>query len=1029
MNDVGLLAAVVENGPDALLVLNGTAEIRYANVVAEQLTGRSMAELVGSPAATILPSLGPDDTPRDGEVRVLGAELDVYLERQDGSRLPVEVRLSRVDVEGSADCLVASIRDASHRQRSETELRHTLSLLSATLESTDDGILVVGGDGRIAGSNERFRQMWRIPQALLESRDDERVMGHVLDQLVDAPAFVAKVHSLYADPEAVSHDVIEFKDGRIFERYSRPQRSGVEIVGRVWSFRDVTPRVLAEEQARQALADLSSVDARFRALVASSADPILSMAVDGTITTWNAAAEQLFGYSAQEVLGRSMRLWVQREGRDQVSGTPGADAEDGASRRSVEAVCRRKDGSRFPAAVTVSNIVDEGCVIGTSAIVRDVSDSQRREQELVAAQAAAVAASQAKSEFLATMSHEIRTPMNGVIGLTELLLHTSLDEQQHRYASGIRGASEALLGIVDDILDFSRLEAGKIDLECVDFSPAQLVEEVGVLLAETARARGLSFTTRSDLGVPAGVTGDPGRLRQVLINLAGNAIKFTPQGRVTLDLSCSASDEGSGRNVALHFAVTDTGIGIDPALVSSLFEPFSQADASTTRRFGGTGLGLAISRKLVAAMGGRLTVNSEPGVGSTFEVFLTLPLTTRLADADSPVSPLRGVRVLVVDDEDTSRAVSALLTDWAMAPECVPDTAAARDALREAARRGTPYDVALIGLHHQPDGLALALSLQRGTAWGRTAVVILTAGGALETARADAAGLHAKVSKPVSTVELHGALTEAVQRGRAATAHPVARPADTEPGWPASEGPRVLVAEDNEVNQMVALGILTELGYQVDIVGTGRDALEALGRAHYDAVLMDCHMPEMDGFEATRRLREQEGAGRRTPVLAMTAGVLDDDRQRCVEAGMDDFIAKPINVERLRERLAGWTGRAAPPGHGPLDPAQLEALRSVGPTDGGGMLPRVIRAFLSDADRSMSAVRDAAATGDREALAVSCHALRGAAASLGAHEVVSACTEIEQGVRTGSLPSEEQLAGLGVVVHRACQALRELLSE
>ena len=431
------LRALVEGGPDSLLIIDAEGTIAFVNASAERMFDYGRLELVGRPHAVLLggafserfqeaeAAASPD------EVRQIGSDLDVHGRRKDGSEFPIEINYRRVrSVEGTTE-VAASVRDVSRRREAETDLRATMSLLSATLESTADGILVVSAEGRVAGANEQFAEMWGIPADLLASHDDDRVLGFVLDQLTDAPAFVAKVQELYEHPGAESNDVLHFRDGRVFERYSRPQRVGDDIVGRVWSFRDVT-----ELRAQQ--------------------------------------------------------------------------------------------------------------------------------RELVAAQAAALEASRTKSEFLATMSHEIRTPMNGVIGLTGLLLATELDEAQARYATGIRGAGEALLSIVDDILDFSRLEAGRIDLEEVEFSPRQLVEEVGVLLAEVARGQGLELIVHCETSVPAVVVGDPGRLRQALINLTGNAVKFTLAGEVAVSVTAEPpTDRRTAGSAALRFAVRDTGIGID----------------------------------------------------------------------------------------------------------------------------------------------------------------------------------------------------------------------------------------------------------------------------------------------------------------------------------------------------------------------------------------------------------------------------------------------------------------------------------
>ena len=1021
-----LLDSLVEAGPDALLVISATGEIILANAAAEQMFGCARSELLGRPYSTLMPegfvsrlSETESELSRNPGVRQAGADLDLFARRSDGTEFPVEVNYCEVDT-SAGPAIAASVRDVSARRHTDTELRDALSLLAATLESTADGILVVSADGQIAGSNERFAELWRIPDELLESHDDARVMGFVLDQLVDAEAFVAKVHELYDDPEAESNDVLEFRDGRIFERYSRPQRVGDEIVGRVWSLRDVTARQLAQEQAREARAELSSADARFRALVESSDDAILSTTPDGAITSWNAAANRLFGYTRDEIIGQPLTLLIPGDA-SVPSGEERSAPSGGTASRGTEADCVRKDGTVVPVSLTVSPIYDDEQLIGISAIMRDITDARERRRELLDARAAAVEASQAKSDFLATMSHEIRTPMNGVIGLTGLLLGTELDEVQRRYAAGVRGAGEALLAIVDDILDFSKLEAGKVALEEAEFSPRELVEEIGVLLAESAGSGGLEFIVDCDAAVPASVVGDPGRLRQTLINLTGNAIKFTPAGEVAL----SVRAEPAGRDhVMLRFEVRDTGIGIDAPTLARLFEPFSQADASTTRRFGGTGLGLAISRRLVVAMGGELAVHSERGKGSVFGFSVLLPVAADTAPPDRRVRALSGRRALVVDDNRTNRLILVgLLREWGIDSDDVADAATALTAMKEAAADGTPYDFALLDLMMpDTDGLQLASMISAEPGLSSTRSVILTSGVALDTSLALEAGVQEWVSKPVRPGDLRDAMVRL--SGGDATSVAVVGATAPDSAGAGTAMRRVLVAEDNPVNQMVAIGVLEGLGYSVEVASTGRQALGALESGVFDAVLMDCHMPDVDGFEATRELRQREGDGRRTPVIAMTAGVLDEDRDRCLAAGMDDFVAKPIDIEHLRRTLSRWVRR------GLVTSSRLDALRAIGPADGWGLLPAVVQAFLDGAGQQLLDLRAAVEAGAGDAAREIAHSLRGAAASLGADTVMVACADIEERLQSGDgMPSPALVDRLARELEAVCDELAGVLSQ
>ena len=773
-------------------------------------------------------------------------------------------------------------------------------------------------------------------------------------------------------------------------------------------------------------ADLS----RVALIVESSDDAIESWGADTLITGWNQGAADMFGYSAAEMVGTPVGALVspavQSVEADMIARVVAGDRVDSFE---SERVCA--DGSVLAVSVAVFAVRDTNdCVVGGACIVRDITALKRIEVELSAARDEALEASRLKSEFLAMMSHEIRTPMNGVIGLTELLLGTELDDRQRDFAKGVQGAGEVLLGVINDILDFSKIEAGRIEIEVVDIDLVQLIEDSAALVASSAMAKGLELIAYCRPEVPRFVRGDPVRLRQVLLNLAANAIKFTETGEVSLRVLVDPNDSASCDDdpVMVRFEVADTGIGIATADRQRLFRPFVQADASTTRRYGGTGLGLTISSQFVGAMGGNLSCVSELGSGSTFSFALALPRqpAPTATDRRAVAGVLDGRRVLVVDDNLTNRLIlQSQLQSWGMRPESCDSGRAALALLHAAAIDGDPFELALLDMcMREMNGLQLATTVSADLALAATHLALLTSAVNVDTGHARDAGIVAVLSKPVRQTQLYDTLVRLV----APRTPP--QPAQPAASRRASRG-RVLVVEDNPVNQIVAVGIMERLGYQADVAANGVAALAAVAKNEYLAVLMDCQMPEMDGFQATAELRRRESVDSHLPIIAMTASVVDGDRQRCLAAGMDDYVTKPVKPADVSAALDRWLNDGAtrvPPATAAasrdeiLDSNRIRLLFEMGENP-GSLLARLVALFTAEAPEMIAALHDATDAGDLTAVGAHAHRLSGSAANLGATRLSAQCCDLQTATAAGVADTALLLNEIDTELARVVDAL------
>jgi PAS domain S-box-containing protein len=782
---------------------------------------------------------------------------------------------------------------------------------------------------------------------------------------------------------------------------------------------------------RQIQASLQRSEARFRCLSESSPAGIFLTDVGGRRVYSNSQWLQMTGLTQNQSLGDGWSAAVHEEDRDSVV------------KLWQECVRDRKEYSQefrivgphgeehwvsCRAAVIHSGDAEPGQageINGYVGTIRDITEYKHGEEELRKAKSDADGAARAKSEFLAKMSHEIRTPMNGVIGMTNLLLDTPLQLQQREYAEAIRRSAESLLLLINDVLDFSKVEARKLIFETLDFDLQECIEGAMELVAESAQARNLELAGSVMPNVPTRLRGDGGRLRQVLVNLVNNAVKFTEVGEVIVTVSMIAETD---THVDLRFEVKDTGIGIDPEIQPKLFQVFSQADSSTTRKYGGTGLGLAISKQLVELMGGQIGLTSEPGKGSTFWFSAKYEKQTK---ARSPMQAvLTNLEVLVVDDNETNRRIlEAQIKGWGMRAGSAASAQEALEKLQD--RRTNRFDVVLMDMQMPGmNGITLAKVIKNDPALVRTRLIMLTSlGKMLSEDQLDSAGIDACLVKPVKLARLYECLTGYSRAPSSSTSALRKKPpvVSTTPSQ-VRANMRILLAEDNVINQKVAVAMLKKLGYSCEVVCNGHEAVQATQKNHFDVILMDCQMPQMDGYEATQtiRLREKMESAKPVYIIAMTAHAMQGDREKCIEAGMNDYLSKPAKDTELQKAL-DRSVEVRPPAEdaeapqaagGPVDPNDIEidenALVDLDRLEAAAnedpdMLHELVELYFAQAKDLMNGLRVAIQSGSVKEVDHFAHKLVGASLACGMSGMVLPLRELERQGKEGRLTNAEVL--------------------
>ena len=981
-------------------------------------------------------------------------DFKVQVRRKDGTLFWTLLNaLAIKDSDGKLICIEGTNQDITEYMRADRELRK----LMRAIEQSPASIVITDKEGIIEYVNPKFEEVTGYPREEALGKNPRLLKSDKM-----SPEVYQKLWQTITAGNTWTGELYNRKkSGELYWEHASISPV-MDVSGTITNYlgvkEDITDRKRSEELLRLS-------EERYRQLVEDASDLIYETDASGYFLFINPAAAKLFGYTLDEFIGKHYLEFLPPEYHNEHSRLLGRQFVKKIPLNYYETPVVTREGRRLWFWQGVSLIFNGETVTGFRVVARDITEKKQAEEELFQSKkkleetnllleqtnmqcielaVQAELASTAKGEFLANMSHEIRTPMNGVIGMTGLLLDTELTSEQRKYAQVVRSSGEALLSIINEILDFSKIEAHKMVLEKLDFDLRMVMEDTAELLAIRAEEKGLEICCLVDPDVPSWLRGDPGRLRQVLINLSGNAVKFTSEGEISIRAMLESQDE---HMATVRFTVTDKGVGIPKDRIGQLFSPFAQADSSTTRKYGGTGLGLAISKQLAELMGGRIGVESEEGKGSTFwftSVFEKQPEGS--APPATHFTDLSGVKVLVVDSHETNLLLMrTLLKSWGLRYDEAADGEEALSKLRAAAHGSDPYAVVVLDpVMPGMNGEELGRRIKEAPDVSGTLLIMMTSLGQRgDAARLEQIGFSGYLSKPIRQSQFHECLElvlgRKVNKAEGSAEGLVTRHTITEAQ---KARIRILLADDNQTNQAVALSILKKIGYRADTVANGKEAVKALQGIPYDLVLMDCQMPEMDGYEASRRIRNPETGviNKDVPIIAMTANAMEGDREKCLNAGMNDYLAKPVQPRELSDMLIKWLGKnhleketgevhttkvqgETPDGNGQSDIFNAEDLlkRLMGDEE---LARPIVVGFLNDIHKQILALKDYLAHGDVPSVQRQAHTIKGAAANVSCNNLRDAALEMEKAGKGGDL---ERAAVLMPRIEEHFEVLRETL--